>query len=99
MCAILKRSFSIRSSAQADRMTVFTRRYEHMRRQDGMARCKFPQVQIVHLFHVLAMRHRHRSASECATIPTTTSKTMNPTISSSAIVRYRPSAFTPTLWV
>ena len=43
----------------ADRMTVFARRDEHMRRQDGMARCKFPRVQIVHLFHVLAMRHRH----------------------------------------
>ena len=43
----------------ADRMAVFAGRDEHMRRQDGMARCKFPQMQIVHLFHVLAMRHRH----------------------------------------
>src|SRR4029450_1449084 len=40
-------------------MAVCIARDEDMRRQNGMAWCELPHVQVVHFFDMVALRHRH----------------------------------------
>ena len=42
----------------ADAMAVSVGRDQHVRGEDRVARCEFPQVQVVHLTHVLGVSHR-----------------------------------------